>query len=102
MIMHLFQEKYLQDVMLALSEAGIDNCIVLTGESLSNKLMYDIPIFSTFRDSMGNSRGYGNIISGKADKEAVEFFLKEIKLAGIDFIEKEIGKIYLVPISMEF
>ncbi len=99
MIIHLFQEKYLQDVILALSEAGIDNCVVLQGESLGHKLVYDIPLFSTFKDTFGSSRDYSNVIMGTAEKEEINFFLKEMRLSGADFIKENLGKIYLIPIT---
>ncbi len=43
MILHLMKEKYLDDILMALTEAGIEDTIVLSGESLGHKMAYDIP-----------------------------------------------------------
>ncbi len=98
MIMHLFREKYLSDVLMALTEAGVEDTIVLGGEAIGHKLVFDVPLFASFRDSYGSQRDYGKVIMGIADEEQVEFILEELKHAGIDFIGKDIGKVYLVPL----
>ncbi|MCK9330148.1 MAG: hypothetical protein PHY08_07210 [Candidatus Cloacimonetes bacterium] len=99
MIIHLYHEKYLQDLILCLTEVGVEDCIVLSGESLGHKLVFDIPLFATFKDTVGSQRGYGNIIMGIAEKEDIDLCLSELKHAGINFIDDGLGKIYLIPIS---
>ncbi len=99
MIMHLFREKYLSDVLMALTEAGVEDTIVLGGEAIGHKLVFDVPLFASFRDSYGSQRDYGKIIMGIADEEQVEFILEELKHAGIDFKGNDIGKVYLLPIE---
>lgn len=99
MIIQLYHEKYLQDLILCLTEAGIEDSIVLSGESLGHKLVFDIPLFATFKDTVGSQRGYGNIIMGIAEKEDIDFLLEELKHTGINFLEDSIGKIYLLPIA---
>ena len=99
MIIQLYAEKYLQDLILCLTEVGIDDCIVIHGESLGHKLVYDIPLLMTFKSAIGTQKDYGNIIMGIAEKEDIEYLLSELKHAGINFIEENIGKIYLLPIA---
>ncbi|NLN35016.1 MAG: hypothetical protein GX157_03305 [Candidatus Cloacimonetes bacterium] len=48
MILHLYSDKYLDDMILALSEAGIEDPIVLSGETLGQKMLYDIPLFASY------------------------------------------------------
>ncbi len=57
MILSLNKEKYLDDVLMALTEAGIDDTIVLSGESLGRKLTFDNPIFAGFRKSFSKDKG---------------------------------------------
>jgi len=76
MIFHLYNDKYLDDVILALAEAGISETIVLSGESLGQKMLYDIPLFVSFQDSAAMRTGYGNVIMGEADEEDILFALK--------------------------
>ncbi|HOA28852.1 MAG: hypothetical protein KBB33_08475 [Candidatus Cloacimonetes bacterium] len=99
MIFHLYNDKYLDDVILALAEAGISETIVLSGESLGQKMLYDIPLFVSFQDSAAMRTGYGNVIMGEADEEDILFALEELKNSGLDFLEKKLAMIYLLPVS---
>ena len=99
MILNLEQGKYLDDVLMALTEAGIDDTIVLSGETLGHKLTFDNPIFAGFRKSFDSGKGYANVIMAIAEQEQIDFMLGELKNSGIDFIEQKIGKIVLLPIE---
>ncbi len=99
MILSLNKEKYLDDVLMALTEAGIDDTIVLSGESLGRKLTFDNPIFAGFRKSFSKDKGYANVIMAIAEQEQIDFMLEELKNSGVNFIEQEIGKIVLLPIE---
>ncbi|MBC8525877.1 MAG: hypothetical protein H8D22_03250 [Candidatus Cloacimonetes bacterium] len=99
MILHLYKEKYLDDVMMALAEAGIEDTIVLSGESLSHKMTFSMPLFAGFRKTIGVEKGYANIIMAIVDVEQIDFMLKELKNSDINFIDDEIGKIVLLPIK---
>ena len=100
MILNLNKEKYLDDVLMALTEAGIDNTVVISGESLGHKLAFDNPIFAGFRKSFGSEKGYANVIMAVAEKDQVEFMLEELKNSGVDFVKNEIGKIVLLPVEI--
>jgi hypothetical protein len=99
MILSLNKEKYLDDVLMALTEAGIDDTIVLSGESSGRKLTFDNPIFAGFRKSFSKDKGYANVIMAIAEQEQVDFMLEELKNSDVNFIEDEIGKIILLPIE---
>ncbi|MDD2596103.1 MAG: hypothetical protein PHT47_01870 [Candidatus Cloacimonetes bacterium] len=99
MIFHLYNDKYLDDVILALAEAGISETIVLSGECLGQKMLYDIPLFVSFQDSAAMRTGYGNVIMGEADEEDIMFALEELKNSGLDLLEKKLAMIYLLPVS---
>lgn len=99
LILQIDKEKYLDDVLMACTEAGIEDPIVLTGESLGQKLVYDMPLFAGFRKSMGQGRSYTKIIMSIAEQEQVDFMLEELKNSDVDFIEDEVGKIILLPIE---
>lgn len=99
MVLHLYSDKYLDDILLALSEAGISDTLVLNGETLGKKMLYDIPLFASFKDSPGLVQSYGSVIMGVADKEHVEFALEELKNSGLDLQKKELIKVYLLPIG---
>lgn len=99
MILHLYNDKYIDDVILALSEAGIEDTIVLSGETLGQKMLYDIPLFVSFKDSPDIKQGYGNIIMGVAEKDEVLFAMEELKNSGLNLENKGLIKIFLLPID---
>ncbi len=99
MILHLYNDKYLDDVILALSEAGIEDTIVLSGETLGQKMLYDIPLFVSFKDSPDIKQGYGNIIMGIAEKDDVRFALDELQNSGLNLETRGLIKIFLLPIQ---
>ena len=102
MILNLNKEKYLDDVLMALTEAGIDDTVVLSGESLGHKLAFDNPLFAGFRKSFEKDKGYANVIMAVAEQEQIDFMLEELKNSGINFIKDEIGKIVLIPTEIEY
>lgn len=99
MVLHLYSDKYLDDVILALSEAGIEDTIVLSGETLGQKILYDIPLFVSFQDSPLIRKGYGSVIMGVADREDVLFALEELKRSGLDLQKKGLIKVFLLPVE---
>jgi hypothetical protein len=99
MILHLYSDKYLDDVILALSETGIEDTIVLSGETLGQKMLYDIPLFASFKDSPDIRQGFGCVIMGIAEREDVIFALEELKESGLDLQKLGMIKIFLIPIS---
>jgi len=98
MILQIASEKYADDVLMALSEVGVEDPIILSGESLGHKLAFDMPLFAGFRKSFGSDKSFASVIMAEAEEKDVEFMLEELKTAGIDFIEDEIGRIILLPI----
>ncbi len=102
MILNLNKEKYLDDVLMALAEAGIDDTVVLSGESLNHKLAFDNPLFAGFRKSFGKDKGYTKVIMAFAEKDQIDFMLEELKNSGVDFVGDEIGKIVLISTEIEY
>ena len=102
MILHLFKERYLDDVLMALTETGIDDAVILSGETFSHGSLFNMPLFSGFRKSFDTGKNFSHIIMAIARKEDVDFMLTELENSGIRFIEDKIGEIALLPTSNEF
>ena len=98
-ILQINREKYLDDVMMALAEIGVEDPIVLSGESLGHKLAFDMPLFAGFRQTMGREKSYSKIVMAVMEEEEVNFMLEELKSSGVDFHKDEIGKIFLLPVE---
>ena len=99
MILQINKEKYVDDVLMALAEAGIADPIVLSGESLGHKLAFDNPLFAGFRNTYGSEKSFARIIMAEATEQEVEFMLEELKQSGVNFVKDEIGSIFLLPIQ---
>lgn len=95
MIFQLFYEKYISDVLMAVVEAGVEDTIVVSGEATGHKLIFDTPLFASFRDTYGAQRDYGKVIMGFAEEEQVKYILDLLKHAGVDIVGDNLGKIIL-------
>jgi len=98
MIVQLYQEKYLDDVLMALAEAGIEHSVVLSGESIGHKMTFDMPLFAGFRTSIGSEKGYAQFIAGFAEEEQAEMFLESLQSSGLDVAEEGFLDVVLLPI----
>ncbi len=98
MILQLYKAKYLDDVMMALAEAGVEDTIVLSGESLSHKMTFSMPLFAGFRNSFGSETQFTELIMAIADEAQIDFMLDELKRSGVKFVDDGIGNIVLLPI----
>lgn len=101
-IIQINKEKYLDDVLMALAEAGIEDPVVLSGESLGHKLVFDMPVFAGFRNAMGQGENYSKIIMAITEKDRIDFMLKELKYSGVDLIKDEIARIVLLPVEFMY
>ena len=102
MILHLYKERYLDDILMALTESGVEDTIILEGQTLGHKLINDMPLFSGFRQSFGTRKGFAKIIMAIAEQNQIDTFLEELKNSGIDIIKKEIASIVLIPIEKQY
>ena len=85
--------------MMALAEAGVTDTIVLSGESLSHKMTFNMPLFAGFRKTVGAEKGYANIVMAIVEKEQIDFMLEELENSDINFVDDEVGKIVLLPVE---
>lgn len=99
MILQLYKAKYLDDVMMALAEAGVEDTIVLSGESMSHKMTFSMPLFAGFRNTFGSEKKFTELIMAIADEAQIDFMLNELKRSDVKFVDDEIGKIVLLPIQ---
>jgi len=99
MILQLYKVKYLDDIMMALTEAGVEDTIVLSGESLSHKLTFSMPLFAGFRSTFGDEKQFTNLIMAVVDNTQIDFMLEELKRSDVNFVDDGIGNIVLLPIE---
>lgn len=100
LIIQLKDERYQEDLLLAMTDAGIHNAIILNAVDMSSTMAVDIPIFAGFREEFGKRRAYNKVIWATTDDEsAPEKVLEILKQSDVDFLGKSLGKIFLIPIA---
>ena len=100
LIIHLENEKYEEDLLLAMASAEILDAIVLPGVSAREMMAGILPIFAGFRADLTAGGTYAKLIAAIVpDANAVDRMLGALQASGTNFVEKKIGSIVLLPIS---
>ncbi len=100
LIIHLYKEEFLEDVIVGLTGIGAQNTVVVNGTTARKMLAFDIPIFAGFRPELKRGAQFCKVIHAIIeDKSSVEEMIENLKDAGVDFADEEVGKIFLLPIE---
>ena len=96
----LYRESLLDDVLATLVEMEITGAVVLDGTSMERVLSEDVPIFAGLWETLGNGGGQiKTILAPICDRSLIEPLVRLLKEAGADFTDSEIGRIYSVPVD---
>jgi len=100
LIIQLFEEKYQEEVLLALTSVGIERATLSEGLNLQNVVTAEIPVFAGFKADPGRGSRFCKIITAAVDSEkVVDEFLSALKMGGIDFLKENLGVIILLPVN---
>lgn len=100
LIVIIYKEKYLEDILTTLVEVGILNSNVITTQSLEEALPIHVPIFAGLKFTMEGEKPFSRIVLAVVDTEDVIYDIDSIlKESGIDLTKEKIGEIFTVPIS---
>lgn len=100
LMIHLYEEGALEDVLTALASLGMENAVVVDGQRMSRLLAFDVPIFAGFREEVAERSSYCKVISAIADDPAVlDELLRILKGTGVDFEKEDVGLMMLLPIE---
>jgi len=98
LVIHLTREEYEEDLLLAMASAGILDAIVIPGVSARETMAGALPIFAGFRADLTAKGTYAKLIAAiVADEHAIDRIIGELQAAGIDFVEKSIGSMVMLP-----
>jgi len=99
-IVYLFNEDHLTDVLLAMAEVFENRVIVLDGIAGSEQLASSIPIFSDFSSSAGGGTSFCKVIHTVTSfDDAIVRLESVLKEAGIDFRAEEMGAICVLSLK---
>ncbi|MDP8217484.1 MAG: hypothetical protein P9M03_02035 [Candidatus Theseobacter exili] len=100
LVINVFIEKHAEEVLIALTEAGVKDVVSWTGVNESRRLGYNFPIFAGFREELGKSTINCKVICAVIkEKEKIKRMLRQLKHSGLDFLGDQIGSILLIPIE---
>ena len=100
LIINVFIDKHAEDVLIALTEAGIKDVVSVSGVNESRRLAHNIPIFAGFKGELGKSSINCRLITAVIENKAVvKRMLSSLKHTGVDFLGDKIGSILLIPIE---
>jgi hypothetical protein len=98
LIIHLRAEGYLEDLMMALTAAGVHRAAVVNATDMRQILAVDIPIFAGFKRELGAGSNYCRIVVAElGSAETRDDLLAVIAKAGIDLHDPAVATAYLVP-----
>lgn len=101
-IIYIYDEKYLEDILMALNAVGVHNAIVSEGLSMQNVMAYQVPIFAGLRSEISSSPKFCKIIfAATDDKNTVDDIYDEIKETGIDNKKKKVFSILSFPVNIK-
>ncbi len=100
LIICLKREEYEEDMLLAMASAGIFEAVVLEGASARETMAKALPIFAGFSADLSGGRSYTKVITAVLDNSSIlDNVLEELRSAGIDFQQEEVGNMALLPVE---
>lgn len=100
LMVQVYQEQCAEDVLVALTEAGVKDIFSLSGVNESRRLPQNIPLFAGFKNLMGKTSSVSKIFFGIVeDDEVPKIVLASLKHADIDFLGDDFGMMALFPLA---
>ena len=96
----IYKEKYLEDFLTTLVEAGVLNSCVISTQSLEEALPISVSLFAALKFTMEGEEPYAKIVLSLIDNEEIIQDINDLLLdSGIDITKEKIGEIMTIPIS---
>ena len=74
----LNREEFLERVLEAYVEAGVNGATILDSEGMGRFLTYEVPLFADFKEFMKGNKPYNKTILSVVEDEAIVPRLKEL------------------------
>ncbi|RKY23584.1 MAG: hypothetical protein DRP79_08960 [Planctomycetota bacterium] len=103
MVIHLRNERYLEDILLAMAACGVTDAAVSDAVNMQFILATDMPIFAGFRVGLQERGTYMKIIAAPVtDEDTVRAIVDTLADNGVNFPSPELGGIYTFPVYVSF
>lgn len=98
LVVQVFQEKIVEEVVIALTAIGVKDVFSLSAVDESRRLPYNISIFSGFKGELGRASSLSKTFMAYVqDDEVPSQFLFALKEADIHLVEDDLGSVALIP-----
>lgn len=100
LLIHLRRSEYFDDVLLALTQTGMHDPVVLDALGGENRMLADIPIFAGFMGGRGRQKEFHRIILAPVEDAAVaDRIVEALRDGGIDWTKEQIGTLGILPLE---
>ena len=98
LLINLEHADALSDVLLALTQVGVQSPVLLEGEAGANKMSQAVPIFAGLVEGFGRQEEYVQLILAPiAGPEVAAQFVRALADGGIDWHGEKLGWMVVVP-----
>lgn len=97
LIIILYREDLLDEVLSALVEMEITGAPVVEGTSMEQVLSEDVPIFAGLWQSTGGHGQTKTILAPIRDPDVIDSLMALFEESGADFRKPDIGRAFLLP-----
>ena len=96
----LYRENLLDEVLSALVEMEITRATVLDGTSMERVLSEDVPIFAGLWETIGGGGGQTKtILASIPNRSLLESLVLLFQEVGVDFTDPEVGRLFSIPVD---
>ena len=95
----LYREGLLDEVLSALVEMEITGAIVLHGTTMEHVLSEEVPIFAGLLQNIGGGGHVKTIVAAIPNRGILAPLVLHLSEVGADFTDPEIGKMFSIPVD---
>ena len=99
-IVVLYREEQLDDILSVFAELGLENTGVIEGTRMQEVLAFDVPIFAGLAAGSLGGKRYVKIVMATCEEEGISKKIGNVaKDLDIDFSNRDIGAILTLPLE---
>jgi nitrogen regulatory protein P-II 1 len=99
LIIILYREDLLDEVLSGLVEMEITGAAVLDGTSEERILSEDVPIFAGLFSTTGGTGHTRTILASVPDRSVLPPLVAHLEEVGVDLRDPEVGKLFALPVD---
>ena len=99
-IVVLYREEQLDDILSVFAELGLENTVVIEGTRMQEVLAFDVPIFAGLAAGSLGGKRYVKVLMATCEEEGMSKKISNVaKDLDIDFSNRDVGAILTLPLK---